>query len=220
VLGLLKKDFFYFALSSFVLLPVLLIGERVSADTFQPLFVMLNSAFFYTLVIGPVMITEMDEEKCHGYSFLGGLPIRAREIVWARFSLALMVVAANAAGNWALIASWPARPEEAALGQSVVAFNTAMCLIVCGLAYAGIFGLGYTRFMVVVLIATVTVSLVPPLLTHGGQGRLVLRWATEFLLKMNRPACVLAGLGAYAGLMILATALFSFEPKKKSFHLW
>jgi hypothetical protein len=220
VLGLLKKDFFYFALSSFVLLPVLLIGERVSADTFQPLFVMLNSAFFYTLVIGPVMITEMDEEKCHGYSFLGGLPIRAREIVWARFSLALMVVAANAAGNWALIASWPARPEEAALGQSVVAFNTAMCLIVCGLAYAGIFGLGYTRFMVVVLIATVTVSLVPPLLTHGGQGRLVLRWATEFLPRMNRPACVLAGLGAYAGLMILATALFSFEPKKKSFHLW
>ena len=220
MLGLFKKDFFYFALSSFVLLPVLLIAERVSADTFQRLFVMLNSAFFYTLVFGPVMITEMDEEKCNGYSFLGGLPITAREVVGARFSLAFLVVAANAVGNWALIASWPARPEEVALGQSVVAFNTAMCLMVCGLVYAGIFGLGYTRFIVVLLIATVTVSLVPPLLTHGGQWKVVLRWAMEFLLKMNRPACVLTGLGAYAGLMILATAVFSFEPKKKSFHWW
>ena len=220
MLGLFKKDFFYFALSSFVLLPVLLIAERVSADTFQPLFVILNSAFFYTLLFGPVMITEMDEEKCHGYSFLGALPVTAREIVWARFSLAFMVVAANAAGNWALIASWSARPEQIALSQSAVAFNTAMCLILCGLVYAGIFALGYTRFVVSVLTVTVAISLVPPILTHSGQWKVVLRWATEFLLKMNRPAMVLAGVGAYAGLMILATTFFSFEPKKRSFHWW
>lgn len=220
MLGLLKKDFFYFALSSFVLLPALLIAERVSADSLRPMLVLLNSAFFYTLVFGPVMITEMEEEKCHGYSFLGGLPIAAREIVWARFLLALMVVAANAAGNWALIASWSGRPEQVALSQSAVALNTAMCLVACGVVYAGIFALGYTRFVMVAVVVTVVLSLAPPLLTHGGQWKAVLGWATEFLLKMNRAAFVLGGLGAYAGLMMLATAAFSFEPKKKSFHWW
>jgi hypothetical protein len=215
--GLLKKDFFWFAMASFVLLPLMLIFERLYTPALSPLLIGFNTGLLVTIMFGPVVITEQEEEKSSGYVLLGSLPITKREIVRAKFLLPLMPLVTWVAGNLALIRSWSGSPEAIATGQSAIVLTGAICLALCGLVYVGILGLGYTRFFVAAMFVALLLSLLPPLVLHSKlfNPRAVVQWVVGFLLHLNRPLSMLAGLVAYAGLMLLASAVIGFEPKKR-----
>jgi len=220
MLGIVRKDVLYFVVSACVLMPVLLLVERLVADVLRTLFVMVNSILLYVFLIGPMMIAEQTEEKCNGYAFLGSLPVTRWEIVTGKFCLVLMSVAILVAGNLVLLASWPGPPDQVAISQSAVILNGALCLLICGVIYTGVFSLGYTRSFVVGTVSVGILSLVPPVLTHKHawtSQTLIPRFA-DLLLHTNPLIFVAAGLAGYALLMLLATRLFSFEPKQKNFH--
>jgi len=104
--------------------------------------------------------------------FLDTLPVTAREIVEAKFALVLLAVGFCVGFLVILISLSGSAPETIATARSYVLFMGVVCLILAGVNYIGIFALGFTKYLLIVGVGWLTLSLVPMIIMKTYQGRM------------------------------------------------
>jgi hypothetical protein len=164
-------------------------------------------------VVGGTFINEQYEEKHKGYAFLSTLPVKEREIVAAKYGLALTTIVLYVGFLVLLFSLSPSPPEEIALAQSYVLFMGVVSLALAGLSYMGIFSIGYTKFAVIVLSFLVALGLIPMLIMKSYQGRMdvVVDQMLEFFTGLNWLVIIPTALIIYFGLMVLAVKIKSYR---------
>jgi hypothetical protein len=219
MLGIMRKDGFYFLLSAGVIAPLVLIAEGWLLPGYTVTMLLANLLMMFLLVAGPVAIVEQAEEKNNGYAWLGTLPVRRREIVAAKFLMAFLTLAAVVAGNLIQVHVLVTDPEPARLLTAVVLLNGAACLVMAGLMYTGILGIGYTRFLMAVSFVMVLLGLVPPFLMMSKTLNLrdQITAVRAFLLQLDAGLVIAAGVLVYGLFFLLAIRMLRFTPREKGF---
>ncbi|MBN1272139.1 MAG: ABC-2 transporter permease [Candidatus Aminicenantes bacterium] len=126
--------------------------------------IIIGGMMIFTLPVVTIIIREQYEEKNKGYDFLASLPLTRLEITGARFVLILAVdvlFAACLIGFFSLVGGDPGRLS---LSRAFLLCCGLGGLIMAGLVLLGIFGLGYTRFLIIFLTFFVFLGFVPMLL--------------------------------------------------------
>jgi hypothetical protein len=207
MIHILKRSYPTF-LVYYVFVIVLLTGIRLLLGSeLNVLFTLMSGIVLFMYSFGALMISEQYEEKHRGYAILSALPVSKLEITTAKFLL-------PAAGNAALVISlmllfstFSAPAQDMMLVRSYFLLMASAALLAAGLLYIGIFGIDYTKFVVVVLsLATALGLLVPMLFLKANQGRMdvvienLLAWIRGLNWLLLLPLLLLA----YLGLMGLA----------------
>jgi hypothetical protein len=209
----MKKNVSFFAVYLVVVLAFASIMALAVNNELKEFFVLISGFLVILQIIGGTFINEQYEEKHKGYAFLSTLPVKEKDIVAAKFCLALMTNVLYVGFLVILFALSPSPPEEIALAQSYVLFMGVVSLALAGLSYTGIFGIGYTKFAVIVLSFLVALGLVPMLLMKTYQGRMdvLLDQILAFFEGLNWLLIIPAALLLYFGLMVLAVKVKSYR---------
>jgi len=176
-------------------------------------YVIISGFLVILQVVGGTFINEQYEEKHKGYVFLSILPVTEREIVAAKFLLALITNVIFVGFLVLLFSLSPSPPEEIALAQSFVLFMGIVSLALAGLSYTGIFSIGYTKFAVIILSFLVALGLIPMLIMKSYQGRMdvLADQILEFYAGLNWWIIIPVTLIAYFGLMALSVRIKSYR---------
>jgi hypothetical protein len=132
----------------------------LSASTGNAYFVLLGNLLIYLMIMGMIFIGEQYEEKHKGYTLLAALPVKIREVVAVKFLLVLLSLGLYL-GFLVILAKIYVSAQNFALVRSLFLLNGSAALILAGLFFIGIFGLGYTKFSIVFLSFTAALGFVP-----------------------------------------------------------
>jgi hypothetical protein len=208
----LKKDakfviIYLAAVGAAVLLLWILVGDPLATA-----FILLCTVLIYFLVFGEIFINEQYEEKHHGYVFLSTLPVNMKEIVAAKF-LRVFLSAFFLVGLIVLLISLSARPSEViVLARSFILLNGVIALLLAGLAFIGLFGMGYTLFLRISLIFLVFLQLIPFILMSTQKVDAVILGISEFLPTIAWLIVIPVALAVYFGLLLAAIKVKSLRP--------
>ena len=155
----------------------------------------------YMLVFGNLMNIEKYEEKHHGYRIMAQLPVSRLDLVLSKYLIALMnavlgVLALNVVyGLFSILAAFPAERLK------FLVLSGAICLVLSGFAYLGVFAYGYRRVRSGIM-ALYIISLIGPQLyiflrASSGAGSNLIE-----LLSLVRPVAI-------AAVAVLALVLFA-----------
>ncbi|MFC2159017.1 ABC-2 transporter permease [Acidobacteriota bacterium] len=186
--------------------------RMITGPELSPYFVSFSAILLYIAILGPISTREQYEEKHKGYAVLAPLPLTILEIVAAKYILVFCSLALTAGFTIVLLLTTQANPSEMSLGISFILFNGAAALLLGGLMYIGIFGLGYTKFMFVVLSITVALGLVPfVIMRFVGMDRLM-ESMIQFLESANWLVFIPITILLYIALMFLTATLRKRKP--------
>ena len=113
------------------------------------------------LVLGAMWSHEQMESKANGYAFLRILPIEPSMIVKAKFAMVFIAVTIYVGGCCIAFALVSTGPDYLIPSSAYVIVYGALCLVVAGFLYLGIFRHGFSRFGKYILIAWVVVLTSP-----------------------------------------------------------
>lgn len=164
------------------------------------------------VILVPVMVSEQYEEKYNGDAFLGMLPVKIsqRVSIKAGVLLAAALVFTLVSIYWAMLFSPTANFFQAARGFYIVC--GLVSILAAALFYAGIFWLGYTRFVVVVLALWIGLGILAAGITRYLRtgGEIPFDEIIQFLssASFTRWAVImLSVLALFTGLMVLAAVI-------------
>jgi hypothetical protein len=172
--------------------------------------VLVSGVLLIMLVFGPVFFNEQYEEKHKGYDFLDILPVKASEIVLAKFGLVLVTVVATVSYLLLLFSIFfsisKVAPNDLVLVHSYILMGGVACLIFAALSYIGIFSLGYTKFAVIVMSFFMLLGFVPILIMKFYLDNLdvLIENILTFLRSMNWMTVIPLVLIGYLSLMFIA----------------
>jgi hypothetical protein len=167
---------------------------------------MISGVLVFMQVFGPVFFNEQYEEKHKGYDFLDILPIKASDIVFAKFGLVLVTVVATAGYLLLLFSFSKVAPNDWTLVRSYILMSGLVCLFFASLSYIGIFSLGYTKFAVGVMSFFVLLGFLPILIMKFGRDNMDV-WIENilaFLRGVNWLVIIPLALMGYLTLMFIA----------------
>ena len=202
----MKKNMSFFAFYLGIIASLIVFLRLITGSELSIVFVIISGILVFFLVFGSTFTNEQYEEKNKGYMFLDTLPVTAREIAEAKFALVLLAVGLCVGFLVILISLSGSAPETTAIARSYVLFMGLVCLILAGLNYIGIFVLGFTKFLVIVGIGWLSLSLVPMIFMKTFQGRMnVLKDSVfNFLAGIDWLVVIPLTLVVYFMLMIVA----------------
>jgi hypothetical protein len=168
--------------------------------------VLISGVLLFMLVFGPVFFNEQYEEKHKGYDFLDILPVKASEIVFAKFGLVLVTVVATVGYLLLLYSVSNVAPNDWNLVRSYLLMGGFVSLFFAALSYIGIFSLGYTKFAVIVMSFFVLLGFVPILIMKFYRDNIdvLIENILAFLRNVNWLAVIPLALIGYLGLMFIA----------------
>jgi hypothetical protein len=169
---IMKKNMNFFVFYFVFIASLIVILRLITGSKLSPVFVIISGIIVFFLVFGSTFTNEQYEEKNKGYAFLDTLPVTAREIVEAKFALVLLAVGLCVGFLMILISLSGSPPETIAIARSYVLFSGMVCLILAGVNYIGIFALGFTKYLVIVGVGWVSLSLVPMIMLKTYEGRM------------------------------------------------
>jgi len=206
MLTIVKKNMAYFiGYCGVIFILTAILRIALGNENAVPL-VLISGVLIFMIVFGPVFFNEQYEEKHKGYDFLDTLPIKASEIVSAKFGLVLVTVAATVGYLLLLFSISKIAPNDWALVRSHILMGGIMCLFFAALSYIGIFSLGYTKFAMIVMSFIVLLGLVPILIMKFYRDNLdvLIENILAFLRNVNWLVIILLALIAYFSLMFIA----------------
>lgn len=160
MLGIIKKDLFRFVINPVIIIPLLTVYLIYSGGIIDTTMIILMNILLYLLILGPVLITELSEEKNKGYDFLGQLPVKTGEIVAAKFIMPL-VVAAVLTGYYFLLFAWFSDSAISTVFEKVsIMVCGTVCLLTVGFTYIGTFAFGYVKFVRFGLVALLSLNVI------------------------------------------------------------
>jgi hypothetical protein len=153
-----------------------------------------------------VFFNEQYEEKHKGYDFLDILPVNASEIVSAKFGLVLVTVVAIVGYLLLIFSVSKVATNDWILVRSYILMSGIVCLFFAALSYIGIFSLGYTKFVMIVMSLFVLLGLVPVLIMkfYRDNMNVLIENILAFLRSVNWLAVIPLVLIGYFGLMFIA----------------
>jgi len=167
-------------------------------------FVLLSGFMAYMLVFGLIFVSEMYEEKHHGYVFLSTLPIHVREVVFAKFLRVLIAEILLIGGTITLISLSPGLSDQLVVARSWVLFSGLLALALGGLALIGLFSTSYTAFLKISLVLLVFIQMIPLILMSSGKMLAFIEGTIDFLPTINWLVWIPVGLAVYFCLMLAA----------------
>lgn len=136
------------------------------------LLVILGGLLVMFAVIGAVFAREQYEEKHGGYAFLLALPLRPVEIVAAKFFPVLLGTFLLTGFMTVLLTGAAEGNEAVLLIRGYLLMMGCGVLVLASVMYLGIFLIGYTKFIVAVLVFTTLLGLGPMILMHAFEGKM------------------------------------------------
>jgi len=164
MLSIVKKNMTYFIGYCGVIFTLTAILTLILGNENAIPLVLISGVLVFMLVFGPVFFNEQYEEKHKAYDFLDILPVKASEIVLAKFGLVLVTEMATIGYLLLLFSISKVAPNDWVLVRSYILMGGVVCLVFAALSYIGIFGLGYTKFAVIVMTFFVLLGFVPILI--------------------------------------------------------
>jgi len=164
MLSIVKKNMTYFIGYCGVIFALTAILTLILGNENAIPLVLISGVLVFMLVFGPVFFNEQYEEKHKAYDFLDILPVKASEIVLAKFGLVLITVVATVGYLLLLFSVFKVAPDDWTLVCSYILMGGVVCLVLAALSYIGIFGLGYTKFAMIVMSLFVLLGFVPILI--------------------------------------------------------
>lgn len=168
----MKKNWKFFGLYLFTLFLVVTGLKLILGRDLHTLFLLISGILIFLLVFGAIFVNEQYEEKHKGYGFLAILPLKAKEIVAAKFLLVLLADMLFTGFLVFIFSISRAKAEELAAARSYILLCGCICLVLAAVMYIGILGLGYTKFLVVVLTFTTALGLIPLFIMKTYKGRM------------------------------------------------
>ena len=167
--------------------------------------VLISGVLLFMLVFGPVFFNEQYEEKHKGYDFLDILPVKASEIVFAKFGLVLVTVVATVGYLLLLYSVSNVAPNDWNLVRSYLLMGGFVSLFFAALSYIGIFSLGYTKFAVIVMSFFMLLGFVPILIMKFYRDNMdvLIENILAFLRNVNWLVIIPLALIGYFGLMFI-----------------
>ncbi len=136
----------YAGLYAILFFPLLNYDRITGPDSHDPIYTFYQGSFIFWVVLGSLWAHEQMEHKARGYGFLRTLPLRVQDIVRAKFALILLAVLFIMAFQTASIRLLTKDRDLASTTWHYSIIIGSLCLILAGLAYAGIFRFGFSRF--------------------------------------------------------------------------
>lgn len=168
----MTRNMNFFAFYFLIIASLIIVLRLITGSELSTAFVIISGVLVFALVFGSTFTNEQYEEKNKGYMFLDTLPVTAREITEAKFALVLLTVG-FCVGLLLILISLSGSPlATTAVARSYVLFTSVACLILAGVNYIGIFALGFTKYLVVVGVGWVTLSLTPMIILRTYEGRM------------------------------------------------
>ena len=206
MLSIVKKNMTYFIGYCGVIFTLTAILTLILGNENAIPLVLISGVLVFMLVFGPVFFNEQYEEKHKGYDFLDILPVKASEIVLAKFGLVLITVVATLGYLLLLFSISKVAPNDWALVRSYILMGGVVCLFFAALSYIGIFSLGYTKFSVIVMSFFVLLGFVPILIMKFYRNNMdvLIENILAFLRNVNWLAVIPLVLLGYFSLMFIA----------------
>lgn len=196
----------FFSFNFVITAGLIVVLRLITGRELSTVFVIISGILVFVIAIGSTFTNEQYEEKNKGYMFLDTLPVSAREIAEAKFALVLLTVGL-CVGLLLILISLSSSPRESAdVARSYVLFTGVVSLILAGVNYIGIFTLGFTKYLVLVGVGWVTLSLTPMIILRAYEGRMdVLREnILNFFAGINWLVVIPPALVVYFLLMLAA----------------
>jgi hypothetical protein len=168
--------------------------------------VLISGVLVFMMVFGPVFFNEQYEEKHKGYDFLDILPVKASEIVSAKFGLVLVTVVATVGYLLLLYSVSNVAPNDWNLVRSYLLMGGFVSLFFAALSYIGIFSLGYTKFAIIVMSFFMLLGFVPILIMKFYRDNMdvLIENILAFLRNVNWLVIIPLALIGYFSLMFIA----------------
>ena len=202
----LKKNMNFFAFYFIIVTSLIVILRLITGRELSTAFVIISGILVFALIFGSTFTNEQYEEKNKGYMFLDTLPVTPREITEAKFALVLLTVGL-CVGLLLILISLSGSPlKTAAVARSYVLFTGVACLILSGVNYIGIFALGFTKYLVIVGVGWLILSLAPMIIlrTHEGQMSVLRETVLNFFAGIDWLIVLPSALVVYFVLMLVA----------------
>jgi len=207
---LIKKFSFFFILYFVIYIgavfPAFNYDRLTSPDPFSLVFPMYLIPYLFMVVLASFWIHEQIESKTSAYAFLSTLPINAKEIVVAKFTLVFCSVCLYTIFHCTAFFLISRDPHYLNPACSFLIINACICLLFSALFYLGIFRYGFAKFGKYVLLAWIVIIISPIpifqfLLPRLGISRL------DIITQMTRlswPLVVVVSIVIYLGLTRVA----------------
>lgn len=206
MLSIVKKNSAYFiGYIGVVFVLAAILRITLGNENVVPL-VLISGVLIFLIAFGPVFFNEQYEEKHKAYDFLDILPVKASEIVCAKFGLVLITVMITTLYMLLLYSGANLAPNDWVLFRSYILMSGMACLLLASLSYIGIFSLGYTKFAVIVMTFFVLLGFVPILILKFFRDNMdvLIENILAFLRSMNWPVVIPLALIGYFSLMFIA----------------
>jgi ABC-type Na+ efflux pump permease subunit len=117
--------------------------------------------FLLMLVYGTVMHVEKYEDKNKTYGLLRTLPIRAREIVFAKYLLPMLLGIAGIGFLYLTLKLFSFEVELNRLTPAVLIIAGNISLVASGFGYVGIYKWGFSKIRIAILVFYMALMVVP-----------------------------------------------------------
>ncbi len=205
MLSIVKKNMAYFiGYLGVIFILTAILRIALGNENAVPL-VLISGVLVFMMVFGPVFFNEQYEEKHKGYDFLDILPVKASEIVSAKFGLVLVTVVATVGYLLLLYSVSNVAPNDWNLVRSYLLMGGFVSLFFAALSYIGIFSLGYTKFAVIVMSFFMLLGFVPILIMKFYRDNMdvLIENILAFLRNVNWLVIIPLALIGYFGLMFI-----------------
>ncbi len=162
------------------------------------------------LVYGTVMHVEKYEDKNRTYGLLRTLPILAREIVFAKYLLLILLDIAGIGFLYLTLKLFSIEVEPDRLTPAVLIIAGNVSLVTCGFGSAGIFKWGFSKIRIAIFVFYMSLLVVPPAsftLIRETRGSAGLDGFISSLANANLLLVSVCGLVLYFGSMFLAVRI-------------
>lgn len=207
---LIKKFSFYFVIFFIILtgfvFPTFNHDRLTGPDPLSLIFVLYLMPYLFMGVLAPIWTHEQMESKTNGYSFLFSLPIDAKDIVVAKFTVLFFSVCLYTVFHCVFFFMISQNPDYLNPACTITIINANICLILAALLYLGIFRHGYIKFGKFVILAWMGVIISPIPIYHFLLPRLGIKRLDliDLMGGLSWPLVTVISLGIYLGLMRLS----------------
>jgi len=177
------------------LVPLVYFKGLSDLDPPEPAVVFMLQTYIFLIILGSVWSSEQLEHKTNGYAFLQILPVRAYQIVGAKFLLTFLAVAVYVMVHliWICFEFDDPRFIDAARDNIILA--AGICLALAGPYYLGFYRFGYQRFSktaIAIWLLTVIAPL-PTMIVLKERFHLSIREIMEILQRVDLVAVGVGG---------------------------
>ena len=213
MIAILRKDAPSNLVSLAVLWPLIAGAEIVMAGRLDAGLVLINSCLIVALIVGSILVNEIEEETSGGYRIFDSLPTKRSDIVNAKFLGALLLTLGFTSSHYVLAAVWSVNPEPSPQIPTMIVVSGVIALSAAGILYIGVFLFGLSRAVSFLGISFWFVSAVIIILAivFGLNTSSVTRGIIEILGRSNLVTTASFGLIAFATAWLISVRFAWFD---------